>query len=77
VSHYRHVSQKLFLHEAISLVLQDEGRALSTTDIAALVNARVLYRRGEERPVRASQISARVRHHASLFSVENRLVSLR
>lgn len=71
------MSPKLFLHEAISLVLRTEGHALSTTDIAALVNARALYRRGDARPVRASQISARVRHHASLFFVENGLVSLR
>jgi len=69
--------QKLFLHEAISLVLDTEGRALSTTSIAALVNARALYLRGDLRPVRASQISARIRHHANLFSVENKLVSLR
>jgi hypothetical protein len=54
------------LHEAIVEVLTKKGVSNSTS-IATLINERQLYKRKDGKPVRASQITARISHHPELF----------
>lgn len=55
------------LHEAMRRVLLDARRGLSTREIAAAINRRRLYERGDGAPINASQVSARARRYAHLF----------
>lgn len=59
------------LHEAIEAVLRDSGQALTFTEIARQINKRNLYIRKDEKPVPASQISARVKNYPHLFDVND------
>lgn len=55
------------LHEAIETVLREAGKPLKPAEIAARVNAKALYARGDGQPVPSSQISLRVKNYAKLF----------
>lgn len=55
------------LHEAILIVLRNEGRPMTTREIADVVNRQKLYERGDKEDVPASQISARVNHYLNIF----------
>lgn len=65
------------LHEAIRKVLAAAGGPLSTPQIAAEINRRSLYLRRDHAPLRAGQVSARVRRHPELFARREKLVELR
>lgn len=58
------------LHEAIQKVIRDSGRALTFTEIAKQINKDGLYSRKDGKPLPASQVSARVKNHPSLFEVD-------
>ena len=55
------------LHEAIETILKEAGNPLKPAEIAARINARNLYTRGDGKPVPYNQISLRVRNYSSLF----------
>lgn len=55
------------LHEAILDVLRDAQRPMRTSEIAREVNARGTYRRHDNGPVPASQVSARTKNYPHLF----------
>lgn len=63
---------KLNLHQAIIEVLKQTGRPMTTTEIASVINTSRLYTREDNLPVPSAQISARVSHYPSLFSVNRR-----
>ena len=53
---------KLFLHEAIAIVLLSKlNRTASIEEISAEINARVLYKRNDEKEVPAYQIMQRTK----------------
>ncbi len=62
------------LHDAITEVLRQAGRPLTTAEIAEAVNRSGIYVRGDGVPVPSAQISARISHYPSLFSI-NRATS--
>lgn len=62
------------LHEAIAEVLRQAGRPLTTAEIAEAINRSKIYMRGDGVPVPSAQISARISHYPSLFSI-NRATS--
>jgi len=68
----------MLLHEAIIHVLQQNGRPMSTREIADEINKQCLYSRQDNTPVPASQISARVNRktYARLFTKTNGLIGL-
>ena len=68
------VDGNLSLHMAIAEVLRQVGRPMTTTEIAEAINVSKLYVRGDGLPVPSAQISARISHYPSLFSV-NRTTS--
>lgn len=56
------------LHEEIAAILAEHGGGwMSTREIAAAVNARGRYRKGDGSPVEASQIGLRTRNYSHLF----------
>lgn len=57
----------MMLHVAIAEVLESTGRPMSAKEIAEHVNRRGLYSRGDGLPLRANQVSARIRRYPSLF----------
>lgn len=59
------------LHEAIQAVLRESGHAMTFTEIARQINKQNLYIRKDEKPVPASQISARVKNYPHLFDVND------
>ncbi|MCF8225995.1 MAG: N-6 DNA methylase [Bacteroidales bacterium] len=64
------------LHEAIKIILTEAGRPMKASDIAGRINQRGLYRRKDEQPVPASQVTARVGKYEKMFASENGLISL-
>lgn len=65
---------KLTLHKAIVEVLKEAKRPLTTSEIAGVINTNRLYTRADGLPVPSTQVSARISHYPSLFSV-NRATS--
>ena len=60
------------LHDEIKDILIANGNPwMATREIAALVNERGRYQKGDGSPVKANQISARVRHprYSNMFEV--------
>lgn len=66
------------LHQAIETVLRDAGRPMHTDDIAAEINRRGLYERGDDQPLRGAQVRARVAkaEYRDAFAVRDAVVSL-
>lgn len=66
------------LHEAIETVLRDAGRPMHADDIAAEINRRGLYARGDEQPLQGAQARARVAkpEYRDAFAVREAVVSL-
>jgi len=62
------------LHEAITKVLSNRGKAMTPPAIAEDVNRLGLYLRGDGEPVPANQIRARVRQYSDLFTLNNGLI---
>ena len=62
------MTETLTLHAAIERVLTDDGRPMTTREIADIVNAQRLYVRGDDQPVPPSQVSARIRNYRALFN---------
>jgi len=64
------------LHEAISQLLKEEGKPLSTREIADRINGTRLYTRRDEKPIEKTQIRSRVKNHPELFDYVNGQVVL-
>lgn len=64
------------LHEAIQKVLIDSRRSMTATDIAVIINGTGLYKRSDNNPIPASQISARVNNYPEMFEKNGKLISL-
>lgn len=64
------------LHDAIEKVLLQHKRPMPASEIAAEVNKKGLYQRGDLQPVPSSQIHARVKNYPSMFKKEDGLISL-
>lgn len=62
-----HAGRALTLHAAMGVLLLESGEPMKTRDLAAAVNARGLYRRGDGANVPSSQISARASKYPRLF----------
>ncbi len=66
------------LHEAIQLVLEREGRSLTATQIANIINKEQLYKRTDNEPVGQKQIRARVSGYKDIFYYQDdRNISLK
>lgn len=48
------------LHDAIIVVLKEANRPLTCSEIAQKINARNLYERGDKKPLKSNQITARI-----------------
>lgn len=64
------------LHEAISQILKEEGRPLSTREIADRINSTRLYIRRDEKPIEKTQIRSSVKNQSKLFDYVNGQVVL-
>lgn len=70
--------KRLTLHEAISIVLEEESnRWMTVRELAEVVNARALYRKKDGSHVEASQIHARTKNYEHLFEKVGPNVRLR
>ncbi|MBE0637037.1 MAG: N-6 DNA methylase [Bacteroidales bacterium] len=65
------------LHEAIQKVLTESGCCMTASEIADKVNRLKLYQRGDGNPVPTSQIHARVKNYAALFTKMDGQICLR
>ncbi len=65
------------LHAEIADILRDEGRWMTTTDIAAAVNRRARYRKRDGTPVTAYQIHGRTKNYERLFARQGSQVRLK
>jgi HB1, ASXL, restriction endonuclease HTH domain len=71
-------SERLTLHEAIALVLRENGNGWMTVrELAEQVNRRQLYRKRDGSTVEANQIHARTKNYAALFEKDGPRVRLR
>ena len=71
-------SKRLTLHEAISIVLEEESnRWMTVRELAEVVNARALYRKKDGSHVEANQIHARTKNYEQLFEKDGPNVRLR
>lgn len=60
--------KNLTLHEAIEMVLEEEGnRWMTVRELAEAINSRDLYRKKDGSKVEANQIHARAKNYAHLF----------
>ncbi len=64
------------LHEAIEIILQESGEAMTATVIADAVNQRKLYARKDGLPVSAAQIASRIENYRKIFIKENGRIKL-
>lgn len=64
------------LHEAIERVLQDNGKPMTTSEIAEIINNNRLYMRRDNLPIQATQIAARVGNYPNLFTRDNGKIKL-
>lgn len=64
------------LHEAIEQVLQTNGKPMSTSEIAEVINSQQLYVRKDNVPIHATQIAARVGNYPNLFTRDNGKIKL-
>jgi hypothetical protein len=73
--------ERTLLHDAITRVLREEQRPMSSRELADTINLRTLYvRPSDGRPIEASQVSGRVRSatYRGLFQIDtDHLISLR
>lgn len=58
------------LHEAIELILQGTDKAMTTREIADIINKKGLYMRRDNLPVSAAQVSARTNNYKEIFVSE-------
>lgn len=64
------------LHQAIVQVLEQSKCPLTTGEIADVLNARKLYKKGDGSSIKSSQISARIRKYPHLFNKQGSYVTL-
>lgn len=59
------------LHDAIKLLLRQNPKGMTTTELATKINARGLYKRRDGEPLTATQVSARITtaQYRGFFSV--------
>lgn len=55
------------LHDAIVLILKEEGHPLTCSAIAEKIHKRKLYIKGNKTPLKGRQISARINQYQFLF----------
>lgn len=65
------------LHEAIEKLLFQQGRAMTTTEIAEALNKNSWYTKKDGSLIQAFQIHGRTRNYAHIFNREGSLVSLK
>lgn len=68
---------KITLHQEMLELIRTASSPLSSSDIAAEVNKRNLYRRKDNKPVPAGQIRARANNYSKLFELDGPLISLK
>jgi hypothetical protein len=66
----------MYLHDAMILVLKENGSPMHPEDIAAAVNRRTLYIKRDRSPVDKNQISARTSNNQQIFTREDGLIGL-
>jgi len=76
VMRYSKKQKTMTLHEAIEKVLKENGKPLKPTEIAAILNDRKIYQKGDKSRIKSGQISARVNNYPSYFFKENGLIYL-
>ena len=64
------------LHEAIEQVLQSNGKPMSTSEIAKIINQQQLYVRRDNVAIKATQIAARVGNYPNIFTRDNGKINL-
>jgi hypothetical protein len=65
---------RMYLHEAITHVLIENNRPMTSNEIAEEINKRKLYLRKDRKPIKPSQIAARINNHPELFVRENEYI---
>ena len=68
--------EKLTLHEAIIMILEENNRIMSTKELAEQVNAKKLYIKKDGTPVTAFQIHGRTKNYPNLFLRDGSSVGL-
>ena len=72
------LTRRRTLHEAIALVLHENGNRWTTVrELADQVNRRRLYQKRDGSPVEANQIHARAKNYGALFEKDGPRVRLR
>lgn len=72
------LNRPMYLHEAIRLVLKDNGnRWMTVKDLANEVNHRRLYRKRDGSNVEANQIHARTKNYEAMFEKDGPRVRLK
>jgi hypothetical protein len=70
-------SERLTLHEAIAIILRENGnRWMTVRELADQVNQRQLYRKRDGSPVEPNQIHARTKNYTALFEKNGPCVRL-
>ena len=69
-------NNKIHLHEAIQVVLQDSRVPLTTAEIAAEINKRGIYKKRGKEPINSKQVAARINNRKDLFFREGRNIFL-
>lgn len=65
------------LHDAMALVLREQGAPMSGKDLADEINRRGLYRQKDGSPVPLNQVHARANNYRDLFAKEGRRIGLK
>jgi HB1, ASXL, restriction endonuclease HTH domain len=70
--------RRLTLHEALALVLRENGNEpMTARELTDQVNVRSLYRRRDGSPVEANQVHARTKNYPNLFEKHGSRIRLR
>ena len=65
------------LHEEIATILRQNGRPMTTVELAGAVNERGIYSKRDKSPVTAFQIHGRTKNYPHLFDRDGQMVRLK
>ena len=65
------------LHEAMEVVLKENGQSMSSADIAKEINERNLYKKNDGSLIISYQIVGRAKNYPHLFNRSSTMISLK